>query len=119
MKRLRAARTLLWGGVVAALVACARNAHPGARPLEPPTTVLVENRSWSEQTVYVVRSAQRTRLGQVSAASSRTFVIPRSLVFGATALRFIADPIGGDRLPVSQEITVIPGDQVRLIIPSS
>jgi hypothetical protein len=118
MKPLVRARTLLCG-VVVALSACTRKAEPSARPLEPPTTVLVENRSWSQQTVYVVRSAQRTRLGQVSAASSRTFVIPRALIFGATTLRFIADPIGGDQLPVSQEITVIAGDQVRLIIPPS
>jgi hypothetical protein len=104
---------------LSALDACARNTAAPPRPLEPPTTVLVENRSWSQQTVYVLRSSQRTRLGQVSAASSRTFVIPRNLIFGATVLRFIADPVGGNQLPVSQEITVIPGDQVRLIIPPS
>jgi hypothetical protein len=114
--RVRALRGL---AVAVVLSACARSADPEARPVEPPTTVLVENRSWSQQTIYVVRGAQRMRLGQVSAASSRTFVIPRTLLFGATALRFIADPLGGNQLPVSQEITVIPGDQVRLMIPPS
>jgi hypothetical protein len=34
-----------------------------------------------------------------------------------TPLRFIADPIGGNRASVSQEITVVPGDTVVLTIP--
>jgi hypothetical protein len=30
----------------------------------------------------------------------------------------MADPVGSPRTPVSQEITVRPGDQVTLIIPN-
>jgi hypothetical protein len=33
-------------------------------------------------------------------------------------LRFLADPIGGNRAPVSDEIAVEPGDEVTLTIPS-
>jgi len=39
------------------------------------------------------------------------------LVSGLTPLRFVADPIGGNRASVSQEITVAPGDTVVLMIP--
>jgi hypothetical protein len=116
MTRPRRTRTLI--GVLL-LTACAPKPTNSPRPQEPPTTVLVENRSWSQQTIYVVRGSQRARLGQVAAASSRTFVLPHTIVFGATALRFIADPLGGSQLPVSHEITVTAGDQVRLIIPPS
>ena len=33
------------------------------------------------------------------------------------AFDFLADPIGSNRTPVSDEITVQPGDQVRLVLP--
>src|SRR3954468_5949352 len=107
MTRHRRTRALL-GALL--LAACTPKPSAAPRLQEPPTTVLVENRSWSQQTIYVVQGAQRARLGQVAGASSRTFVIPRNVIFGATVLRFIADPLGGNQLPVSQEITVAPGD---------
>jgi hypothetical protein len=64
-----------------------------------------------------VRSTQRIRLGTVTGNSKRSFLLPANLIFGATPLRFLADPIGGRRTPVSDEITVSPGDNVRLVIP--
>ena len=38
-------------------------------------------------------------------------------VNGLTPLRFVTDPIGGNRASVSQEITVLPGDTVVLTVP--
>ncbi len=69
-------------------------------------------------TVYVLNGPQRVRLGiaggkSVTAAHHSGFLlrVPRSL-------RFLADPIGGGRTPVSEEIMVEPGDEVSLTIPS-
>ena len=86
---------------------------------DPKTYLLVENRGPVDMTVYVLRGAQRYRLGIVPGTSTRRFVIPGSMVFGATPLRFLADPIGSNRTPVSNEIPVRPGDEVRLLIPWS
>lgn len=86
---------------------------PGER-----TTVRVENRSWSEMVVYVVRSGtQRIRLGNVPGVTTRVLTIPEHLLGASTPLRFIADPIGSDRAPISDEIVVRLGDQVTLMIP--
>jgi hypothetical protein len=79
--------------------------------------VRVENRSMLDMTVYVVRSTERRRLGLVNALSTQVLRIPSVLVEGAGILRFQADPIGGNRTPVSQEIMVSDGDVVTLIIP--
>ena len=102
--------------VVLALAGCgiARTAGPPA----PQTTVRVENRAWLDMNVYVLRGTQRVRLGNVTANSTRVLPIPQRLIFGATALRFLADPIGGRRNPISHEIVVRPGDQVTLYIPN-
>lgn len=102
------------------LLAAGCSARRGAPSMEQQrATIQVENRSWSEVVVYVVRSSQRVRLGSVPGVSTRTFVIPRSMVGAGIPLRFQADPIGSDRAPVSQEISVDAGDEVRMYVPPS
>ena len=79
--------------------------------------VRVENRSMFDMTIYVVRGSERRRLGLVNALSTQTLQIPSVLVDGSGVLRFLADPIGASRTPVSEEIVVRHGDIVQLVIP--
>jgi hypothetical protein len=67
--------------------------------------------------VYVLRSSQRIRLGTVSANQTQRFTLPRNLIFGATPLSFMVDPIGSSRTAQSFEMVVSPGDEVTLTIP--
>ena len=100
------------------LSACSTNKKEdeAAEPV-PPTRLRVENQAFLDMTIYVFRSSQRIRLGVASGNSTTRMTIPRNLIFGATPLRFQADPIGASRAPISQEITVSPGDEVTLTIP--
>jgi hypothetical protein len=77
----------------------------------------VENRGFTDMIVYAVSGGQRVRLGMATGNSTRSFTIPNYLVRGAGRLRFLADPIGGNRAPVSEEMTVQPGDIVTLTVP--
>ena len=86
-------------------------------PVQLRTTLTVENRSFLDMNVFVLRGGQRVRLGMAGGNRKSQFVIPPNLIFGATQLRFIADPIGANRLPVSDDISVTEGDDVQLIIP--
>lgn len=83
----------------------------------PATMLKVENQAFLDMTIYVYRSSQRVRLGIANGNSTTRFVIPSNLIFGSTPLRFQGDPIGRNRQPISQEITVSPGDEVILTIP--
>jgi hypothetical protein len=83
----------------------------------PVTMLKVENQAFLDMTIYVYRSSQRVRLGIANGNSTSRFTIPANLIFGSTPLRFQGDPIGRNRSPVSQEITVSPGDEVVLTIP--
>jgi hypothetical protein len=98
---------------------CMQNSDPevGAEPV-PPTRLRVDNQAFLDMTIYVYRNSQRLRLGQATGNSTTRFTIPPNLLFGTTALRFQADPIGGSRTPISQEISVSPGDEVILLIPA-
>lgn len=90
------------------------SAEPGER-----TTVQVENRSWSAVNVYAVRGSQRIRLGTVQAVTTQVLTIPRTVVAGVTSIRFLIDPIGSNRTPISQEVTVREGDRVVLYVPNT
>jgi hypothetical protein len=105
--------------VAAALTGCRTTPRAGqAADTQATTTLLVENRAFLDVNVYVVRSGgQRIRLGTVTGNSTGRLRIPSDVVGGIGALRFIADPVGANRSPVSEEISVRAGDEVRMIIP--
>ena len=109
----------LTAGLIALVVmAGCRSANRGGQAVQRPETfVEVENRSMLDMTVYVMRGGERRRLGLVNALSTQVLAIPSTLVEGMGVLRFVADPIGASRTPVSEEIVVRHGDTVRLIIP--
>lgn len=87
---------------------------PTPGPEEETVTVRVENQSGDDMTIYLWRSAQRMRLGSVSVGQTQTFRIPKTIVHGATTLRFEADPLGRRRNTISEEIAVHPGEEIVL-----
>jgi hypothetical protein len=117
----RSARVRLWTAslLTAAIAgACA----PGAtlpRGTDRSASVEVENQAFLDVNVYVVRSSQRIRLGTVTGHSTRVFAVPSNLVGTGAMVRFLADFIGSDRTPISEEMVIWPGDRVELTIPAS
>jgi hypothetical protein len=104
--------------LIASAAACSTFSRGSSAPDQnQPTVVEVDNQGFQDMDVYAVRSGQRWRLGLATGASKTKLTIPRTLLSGLTPLRFIADPIGGKRASVSQEITVGPGDTVVMTIP--
>ncbi len=92
--------------------------RPGTKGTpDEPTFVRVENQALSDATVYVWDNSTRRRLGRVGSLSNETLLIPSSMVFGATPLRFQLDFLAGNRTPLTESITVVPGDTVVLQIP--
>ena len=79
--------------------------------------VQVENQGFTDMVIYAISGGQRVRLVLATGHSTKTFTVPRYLTTGAGPIRFLADPIGGDRTPVSEEMSVRPGDLVTLTIP--
>jgi hypothetical protein len=112
--RIFAAVLFLFG-----ISACNGFGHGSGGTDQPQTALRVDNQSFSDMTVYAARSAQRVRLGLAPGHANTVFTVPAGLMNGLTQLRFIADPIGGARPSVSEEITVAPGDSVVLQIPPS
>jgi hypothetical protein len=80
------------------------------------TTIDVQNQGFSDMRVYVIVSGVRTRLGIAPGNTTTVLTIPEYLLVGTTFLRFVCDPIGGNRTPVTEEIDVNSGDQLVLII---
>ncbi|HUF29548.1 MAG TPA: hypothetical protein VMM77_02715 [Gemmatimonadaceae bacterium] len=81
-------------------------------------TLRVDNQAFPDMAIYVVESSgMRSRIGTATGNSVTTLRIPGSLLGGVRSLRFQADPIGGSRAPISEEITLVPGEVITLTIP--
>jgi hypothetical protein len=80
------------------------------------TTIEVQNEDFNDMTVYVLVNGSRTRLGIAPGNKSTVLTIPAYLLNGVPLMRFVANPIGGNRTPVSEEVNVNPGDQLEMII---
>lgn len=113
MKAFRSVAVAMAFGV-AAIAGCVR---PGKTAPDAATWLRVENQALSDATVYVWESSARRRLGRVGSLSHETMQIPSSMVFGPTPLRFQLDFLAGNRTPLTESITVVPGDTVILQIP--
>jgi hypothetical protein len=111
-----AARWLVLALVVASLGCStghrARDANDG--PVR--TTIDVQNEDFNDMTVYVLANGARTRLGIAPGNKTTVLTIPAYLLDGVPLMRFVAEPIGGNRTPVSEEVDVNPGDQLVMII---
>jgi hypothetical protein len=89
-------------------------------PTRGSATLQVDNQGFLDMTVYVLDGANRQRLGIARGHSTTQLTIPDHQVRGGSgSLKFYCDPIGGEGLPVSEEIVVEPGDTVELTIPPS
>lgn len=106
-------------GTLTAASCGSANPRPGSIDQPEQTTLVVENQSTLQVTIYVHRESQRQRLGVAPALSTTRLRIPDNIIFGPTPLRFEADPLGSRATPISEQITVSHGQEVRLRIPST
>jgi hypothetical protein len=106
--------------------ACARRvvvADPDAPPAEAArrsVEVRIENRSWTDMTVYVTRSVGvPIRLGYVPGGQTITYDVPPLALTLAGTLRFVGEVGGGvrQRMPWREELPAQPGDRLTVVIP--
>ncbi len=113
-------RLFLAAALAVAFTACARRTEINPNEGAGPTQVRVVNQGYADMDIFVLSTGTgRIRLGTVTGNSTATFTLPGYLVGHATQMRFLADPIGSNRTPVSDQITVEPGATVELTIPPS
>ena len=112
MRRLSSALVL----VALAALACHRGPVAPINP-QAEVAVTVDNQNFLDMNVFLVRGGQRIRLGTVPGLTQRILMVRPELIGYSTELRFELHPIGGRSNPVSETITVRPGDVVHLTIP--
>ena len=109
------ARALLIGIVAVAAVSCGGSRRPA--PERERTVVVVDNRGYSDMTIYVVSGARRTRVGTAGGLRQTSLTIPPSSIGNGGSISFVADPIGGTRQSFSTEVYVRAGETITLTIP--
>lgn len=114
------ARLTVVVAVVAGIAACSHSTKHvrDNGELQPVTRVRVENQAFLDMNVYVISDGGgRTRLGTVTGNTNQVFVIPDYIVGPANSVRFLVEPIGSNRSPISNSLSVQPGQTVTLTIP--
>jgi hypothetical protein len=106
--------------MLATVAACSQATH-NARSDEggqPTTRVHVENRAFLDMNVFVIGDGgSRQRLGIVTGNTDQEFVIPDYIIGPANTVRFLIEPIGSNHAPISNSLSVQPGQTVTLTIP--
>ena len=82
------------------------------------TRVHVENQNFLDANVYVIGDGgARERLGMITGNTNQDFVIPDHIVRPANSVRFMIEQIGSNAAPISESLTIRPGETVTLTIP--
>jgi len=105
---------VIWLALLPLIVACHKPRSSIMAPEQPKTVLRVTNGEFLDAVVYVVNHGQRIRLGVASSNRTTRFEIPKHLVFGATPLSFLVDPIGGNARPSTGDMVIDPGDDLEL-----
>ena len=93
------------------------------RPAAPPNpqaeiAVTVDNQNFTDMDVFIVRTCgERIRIGMVSGLTTRILMVRPDVIGNSTELRFEVHPIGARANPISETVTVRPGDVIHLTIP--
>ena len=103
--------------LVAALVSACAAIRKSSPPDPEPTTLSVDNRAFLDMNIYAVDGSRRQKLGFAGGNRVTKLIIPRSIIGNGRSIQFFADPVGGRRTGMSQEIYVTHGDNVTLMIP--
>jgi len=115
----RCSKAAFMAALFASASSCASVRHPSddiPAPSATPATVHVENGRYADLIIMVLRASEQVQLGTVNSESSATFALPAAFANPAAPIRLVAAPIGGQALPISEEVTVYPGDRVNLVI---
>lgn len=103
--------------LVMGTVACYRT-RPEMDGTAEQTVLMVDNQGFDDMNIFVIPEASsRIRLGSATGKSRRYFTLPSYLTRHVQSMRFQALPIATPRGPVSEELTVAPGDTVVLFLP--
>jgi len=109
MRRLLAAVLL---AATSVLSGC--HGRPGV-PVEP-TYVEVDNRGYADMDIFVVDVGRKVRIGFAPGNKKSKMQIPSGIVGPGRSLSFLADPVGGTRRAVSQDLYIRRGEIVTLTI---
>jgi hypothetical protein len=119
--RVHFARLTAIVALLATVAACShatRHARDDEGDQQLTTRVRVENQAFLDMNVYVINDGgARQRLGTVTGNTSQEFVIPSYVLGPANSVRFYIEPIGANRAPISNSLSIQPGQTVTLTIP--
>ncbi len=103
--------------LLALVMACTPKRAAGGKALEQADTYVVVNNLQTEPfTIYATDGSRRVRLGSAPPLRKTRMLIPRTMIFPAVRLQFLAQPQGNAPAPVSEPLAVSAGDEIGISI---
>jgi hypothetical protein len=94
-----------------------RSTAEEAVPSAGPSILRIANHNWLDMHVYLSREGGPLQsLGMVTSHTTSDFELPEESFLAGSALRIVADPIGGGRRYVSPELILAPGVDVHVAV---
>jgi len=78
----------------------------------------VRNDHWLDVTIHVLHDGQRTRIGEVTATRSRTFILSSRLLGMGHTIQLEAHGVGAPARLTTEAVTVRGGQRVELTLAS-
>jgi hypothetical protein len=101
---------------VAVAPACYRRGTGDDAPQLHEAILIVDNMGFHDMTIYVVKAGARLRIGVARGNGKTQFSLRSDIVGEGGEVQFLADPIGGNAMPISETIRIRPGDVVTMVI---
>jgi hypothetical protein len=107
-------------GLVLLVAGCGqqRPANGDVAPERGEISMVVQNNHWNDITLYLVHEGVSDRVGVVTAASTRSFVLPLRRFGTAGTFRLSAYQIGGDQYHVTELLPVQRDEHVTYTLES-
>ncbi len=103
--------------ILALGAACTPKRAAGGKGLQQADTYVVVNNLQTEPfTIYATDGSRRVRLGSAPPLRKTRMLIPRTMIFPAVQIQFLAQPQGNAPAPISEQIAVSPGDEIGISI---
>ena len=106
---------------LALLAACARSKDNPPAPsswANAEVGLVVENHNWSDMRIYLVHDGVSERIGEVTAAKTKSFVLSGRYFESMAGIQLQAYAIAGDQPYTTEVLTIHPGDLITWTLES-
>ncbi len=107
-------------GLVLLTAGCGQKQRPGGDvpPMTGDVSMVIQNHHWNDVILYVIHDGVSERVGTVTAATTKSFILPMRRFGSAGAFRLGVTQIGGQERHLTETLVIRQGDHITYTLES-